>query len=171
MFKTLFATLSCLFWLFSCLSSVIYATEAKAQQADFTQLATPVLLPTMMVQDPKGNYVSLQKLIKNSARQGFVLLHLWSPSCGICAKEMKDIDAAKSALKQKRMAVISIADDSKGPHSVPAFIRRQSIDADGIYIDSNRRISRILRSPGVPMTYIVSDKGRVLAIHEGSLSW
>lgn len=171
MFKGIFATLSCAFWAISCLLSVICATDAHAQQANFTKFLHPIPLPAMIVQDPSGKDIVLKQLISNMATNGVVLLHLWSPSCGICIPEIRNIDKAKDMMAAKGMPVLSLAQDPRGKFSVPAFIKRQNIGSDGIYIDADLRAMRQLRAPGVPVTYIVSKSGQVLAMHQGAMSW
>ena len=171
MFKTLFATLLSLFWLFSASVSVFYATEVRAQQAAFVKFDRPKALPAMVVQDVDGKDITLRQLLRQKATNGIVLLHLWSPSCRPCVKEICNIDKAKAALSAKGMPIISLAEDPRGAFTVPAFIRRQDIEKEDIYIDKNLHAMKSLQAPGVPITYIVSDKGFALAAHTGTLSW
>lgn len=171
MFKTLFATPLCYFWLFSLFISVFYATDAVAQQANFVKFETPIALPPMVIQDLEGRSITFKSILDQTATKGIALLHLWSPACHPCIKEIRHLDKAKTSLAAKGMPVLSLAEDPHGAHTVPAFIRRQAIDAEGIYIDKNLKAMKTLGAPGVPVTYIVSKEGLALAVHEGPMSW
>lgn len=171
MFKSIFATLLSCFWLFSCFISGFYVTEAHAQQANFHTLKPPIPLPPMIVHDTEGRTTTLKQLLKAKATQGIVLLHLWSPKCGPCIKEMQAIDKAQDSLAAQNMPILSLAQDIHGEHTVPLFIRRYSLQGKNMYIDKQLKAMKALRPSGVPVTYIVSDKGQALAVHEGSMSW
>lgn len=171
MFKTLSATPLSIFWLFSFVISVFFATDAHAQQANFVKYDTPMQLPSILLKDVNGRETTLKTLLSQKAKNGIVLLHLWTPSCGTCIKEIMDIDKAKAALEAKGMPILSLAEDPRGNVTVPAFIRRQDIGSDGIYIDQGKKAMKSLRSPGVPVTYIVSKDGQALAQHVGAMSW
>jgi len=171
MFKTLFATPLSFFCLFSIFVSVFFATDLYAQEKSFTEIENQIILPSLLIKDLNGREIMLNQILAEKATQGIVLLHLWSPSCGECIMEIRKIDKIKESLNKKGMPIISIAEDRHGKRTVPAFIRRQAIDKKDIYIDENINLMKILKTPGVPTTYIVSTNGKVIAIHVGAINW
>lgn len=175
MFPLLFATLLSALRTFSLVAGVFFITTAPAladvQEGGFVKFDSPHPLPPMVLHDVSGQETTLSSVMKAMPQQAFILLHLWSPSCRICVNEIRAIDKVRASLAQQNMIVVSLAQDPNGLNTVPAFARRQDIGTDGLFIDKSLTAMRTLRPVGVPTTYIVSQAGSILAMHEGAIEW
>ncbi|MDD3182255.1 MAG: TlpA disulfide reductase family protein [Alphaproteobacteria bacterium] len=137
----------------------------------FLPIAAPPNVPHAMVLSAQGSKQALDDLVKQQNAKGFVLLHLWAPNCAPCQTEMKELDAAHTTLKTKGIKVLALAQDPDGIIAVPAFFVRYSIKNIEMHIDTSRAASMALKPAGLPVTYLISQEGRIIGEHLGALDW
>lgn len=172
MFTPSFATPLSFLVALSLLMGSFSATAADATPlANFKHWATPVALPQTLVAPLQGNKLVLADIVKPSASEPTVLVHLWAPNCAPCAQEMKALDSAARALQQKGLRVIAVAQDPDGPISVPAFVKRYSLSTINAVVDTTRQLQMALAPQGLPVTYLLSAKGEIIAEHLGPVDW
>lgn len=166
------ATLLCLSCLFSVLMGVFFATAAWAQDlGGFVKVQNPISLPSILLKSLEGQETSLADLLDKRESKGYALLHLWSPSCPRCIDELKQLEKARDSLLKQNMIVYSVAEDTNGLTTVPAFLRRHDLQAVGVYVDTGLTGMRTLRPAGVPVTYIISPSKQIEAYYQGPFKW
>ncbi len=166
------ATLLCQSCLISVLMGVFFATASLAQDlGGFVKFQNPVPLPSILLNSLEGQETNLSELLDRRESKGYVLLHLWSPSCPRCIAELKQLEKARDSLLKQNMIVYSVAEDPNGLTTVPAFLRRHDLQAVGIYVDTGLTGMRTLRPAGVPVTYIISPSKQIEAYHQGPFKW
>jgi len=172
MFYPRFATRLCAF---SLLWLGFAATPALAEaplSPTFQPLPAPIPVPALIVQDLTGREMTLAALIrKKKETTPTLVLHLWAPSCGPCQPEMRELDAALPRLTAQGIGVIALAQDPDGSVTVPAFARRYGIKNLPLYIDRARTALMRLPPHGTPTSYLIGDKGEIIAKKEGGLDW
>ncbi len=157
-------------WVF-CL--LFFATPCPAKSPEgFLPLPEPKALPSLVLRNEKGEQKLLSELLREKAPQTRqIILHLWAPRCPPCIREMQALDAAWPALHASGVEVIALAQDPDGVITVPAFAQRQEIRHLPLYVDTERLVLKGLESPFLPISYILDEGSRVVALHKGPLDW
>ena len=102
-------------------------------------------------------------------RGRWVVLHFWATWCAPCVKELPSLDRLSERWKD-RVAFFAVSIDEDGETSVPRFIRKQNIRIPVL-------LFRAVRAPerywgwGVPVTYFINPKGRLVARAMGPRAW
>lgn len=101
-----------------------------------------------------------------------VLVNIWATWCGPCRVEMPPIQAAYSRYRDRGFAVLAVSID-QGPgyeEKVAAFAEEYGLDFP-ILLDPEGRISEILRTVGVPETFVLGRDGRIAKRLIGATDW
>ncbi len=146
-------------------------TASEIQAQTLIPLTTPVPLPATLLHTTKGVETTLASVLKEKGKDRYYLVHLWSPSCGACVPEMKQLDKIQTALSQQGFTLVAIAQDPNGNFTVPAFSRRHEINTIDSYIDEKATMIKTLRPAGLPTTYLTTPDGLIIAYHEGAMDW
>ena len=156
--------------------SFIGNTPSHAAASDFipstfTKLENPRDLPPAIITSVDGQKTPFSKLIGMKHGTTPLFLHIWDPKCLPCVAEMKNLDNSITEINGLGMGVLIVTEDPDGQYSVPAFLRRYSINRLKPYIDPNRAIEIALAPKGLPVTYALSIDGKIIAEHLGPVDW
>ncbi|MFH2131989.1 MAG: TlpA disulfide reductase family protein [bacterium] len=105
-----------------------------------------------------------------SSNQGkIVLLNFWAVWCYPCQKEMPDIQKLVDQMQGEpfRMLAVNYGDD---PGNVTRWIQKFSYTFD-VVMDEDKSISAQLNVTGLPTTFVIDKKGRVLGKLVGPANW
>jgi peroxiredoxin len=101
-----------------------------------------------------------------------VLVNVWATWCGPCRVEMPPIKALYDRYKDDGFTVLAVSIDA-GPGyrgKVESFIEEYDLDFP-ILLDPEGRITRMLRTAGVPETFVLDREGRIVKRHIGATDW
>jgi thiol-disulfide isomerase/thioredoxin len=145
-------------WLVIALSTVAVTGAAAADRFALDRLDQPAL--PLLLDDGKT-------LADYGGR--WVLLHFWATWCGPCVKEMRDLDRLNRRWSGK-VAIFTVSIDEDGELSVPPFLREHGIEMTTLLARDAHASDRYW-SRGVPVTYIIDPRGRLVARALGTREW
>ncbi len=127
---------------------------AGAKAADFTLEALD------------GATVSMDKL-----RGKVVFLNLWATWCGPCREEMPSMETLYDEFKNRRdFVMLAVSQDTKGRAVVAPYVQKNSYHFE-ILLDPENKVGEAYDVSGVPETFIIDRKGRIVAHHMGAFDW
>lgn len=139
--------------------------EFSGQMGDFSRFTPPKPVPALDFTDGAGRTLDLE-----SFRGRVVLLNLWATWCGPCVREMPTLDRLQAALGGEGFEVVALSLDRKGADVVAPFFKRYHLDHLSMYFTSTAA-TRILGANGLPTTYLIDRRGRVVGTLVGSAEW
>jgi len=133
----------------------------------FTLQDTPAPVPAVPFKDRAGAEVSLPDF-----EGRVVLLNFWATWCAPCIEEMPTLDALQQDLGSDRFTVMAVSQDVGGRETVEPFLRNKlDLQALDIYLDPEGRLARALGLRGMPTTYLIDARGRVVGELVGPADW
>jgi thiol-disulfide isomerase/thioredoxin len=99
-----------------------------------------------------------------------VFLTFWATWCGPCKEELPSIEALHRQFKGKEFAVLSVAVDLEGAGPVEKFIAKQGYTFY-VLVDSKGETLDLYRIEGIPTTFLIDKKGRIIGKAIGPRNW
>lgn len=98
-----------------------------------------------------------------------VLLNFWGSWCPPCREEFTSLVRLQRALPAEHFTVlaVAVADSEEG---IKGFLGGERPPFD-VLLDTERKAAEAFRAPGVPVTYLLDRKGRMLAGKAGAQHW
>jgi peroxiredoxin len=116
--------------------------------------------------DSSGNLINL-----SNYRGKFVFLNFWATWCGACRGEMASLESLYRELKgQSDFELVTVSVDQQGWNSISPFLKSNSYDIP-VLSDSSNRVSSSYGISGIPATFIVDRRGRIVWDCAGGLDW
>jgi peroxiredoxin len=113
-----------------------------------------------------GTTVSLQSL-----RGKVVFLNIWATWCGPCREEMPSMETLYDDFKNnKSFVMLAVSQDTKGRSVVAPYVAKNGYRFT-ILLDPENKIGQTYDVSGVPETFIIDRKGRIVAHHMGAFDW
>lgn len=113
--------------------------------------------------------VTYNKTLSNFQGQ-WVLLHFWATWCSPCRKELPELERLYSRCDSKKVAFITVSIDEEHKDKVTSFIHSLDLKLPVVFgMDAN--ISRSYWNWGVPVTYLINPKGKIIARALGPRDW
>ena len=100
-----------------------------------------------------------------------VLLNLWATWCPPCVEEMPSLDRLQAQLGGGAFQVVAVSLDGGGLATVKPFFARLKLEHLGIYLDPAGMTQRVLGVNGLPTSFLLDRKGRVIGRFEGAARW
>ena len=121
---------------------------------------------------PNVEYFNGSKLISiNEEKTKFILLNFWATWCPACVAEMSSLDSLAMLENKKNLKVIAVNVNEGGPSEVKPFLSKFKFKKMSILYDSTNKSSKDFAIRGLPTTFLISPKGKILAKIEGSTNW
>lgn len=101
-----------------------------------------------------------------------VLVNVWATWCGPCRVEMPPIQSIYSRYRDRGFTVLAVSID-QGPgyeKKVAAFADEYGLEFP-IMLDPDGRITEVLRTVGVPETFVLGRDGRIAKRLIGATDW
>ncbi|HTT75941.1 MAG TPA: TlpA disulfide reductase family protein [Candidatus Binataceae bacterium] len=138
------------------------AAEAPADSTVAAgKMASDFRLPTL-----GGQQVSL-----SSMRGKVVFLNIWATWCPPCREEMPSIEALYEKFKNdKNFVVLAVSQDSDGRAPVASYVEKHGLKFD-VLLDPENEVGEAYDVSGIPETFIIDQKGRIVAHHIGPYDW
>ena len=121
---------------------------------------------------PAAQFMTLDGKTKRLADfQGhWLLLNLWATWCAPCINEMPALQRLSVKMGDE-LTVIAVAEDRKGKEAVDPFVATLQLTTLPIALDSPGMIAGALNVSGLPTTFLIDPKGRIVAKLEGAADW
>ncbi len=115
--------------------------------------------------DLGGTPVSLAAM-----RGKVVLLTFWATWCGVCRRELPDLENLYQNLKgHDDFAVLTINLDQRS-ESVPSFVRKNDYQFP-VLLDADNRVSTAYDVSGIPANFIIDRAGKIIWSCAGGINW
>jgi peroxiredoxin len=122
-------------------------------------------IPDIELVSLDGNAVSLASLQGRA-----VLLNLWATWCRPCIQEMPELAALHAQYREEGLAVVGISVDSTdASDTVRTFVAKRKLPFV-VWLDPEMEVSKALRVRGLPATFIIDRKGRIILRRDGAIT-
>lgn len=98
-----------------------------------------------------------------------VMLNFWASWCPPCREEMPSMQKMYDNWDKNKFILLAVNVD-EGREKVKEFAKKNSYTFP-ILIDSDRMVSKKYEVSGIPTTYLIDEKGRILQRVVGSRHW
>lgn len=113
-----------------------------------------------------GRTVSLESL-----RGKVIFLNVWATWCEPCREEMPSMQTLYEDFKgNKDFVMLAVSQDTKGRSAVAPYVEKNGFHFT-ILLDPENKISSSYDMSGVPETFIIDRKGKIVAHHMGAFDW
>src|SRR5688500_18029113 len=130
--------------------------------------------PEVTATDLRGRPVRLSQL-----RGEVVLLNIWATWCGPCQQEMPSMERLYRTLRPEGLRMVAVSIDARAGQPDPdgrpggdvaAFTREFGLSFD-IWQDPSGAITRDYRTTGVPESFLVDKRGKIVKKVIGATEW
>jgi cytochrome c biogenesis protein CcmG/thiol:disulfide interchange protein DsbE len=130
--------------------------------------------PAFTARDLAGNPVS-----SDSLRGQVVLLNLWATWCGPCRREMPSMERLHQRLAGEGLRIVAVSLDAPpggasvfgaAGGDVAAFVREHGLTFT-IWHDPTGAVGRTFRTAGLPESYLLDRRGRIVKKVIGATEW
>ena len=149
------------------------AAKASAEPPPFSGTARPFvfLKEPRAVQfgpfaDAEGRPVTMARY-----RGKVLLVNFWATWCAPCIHEMPTLDRLQAALGGPDFAVLTVSLDRKGMAAVGPFWQEQGYRHLPILLDSRWKTARRLGVSGLPATFLLDRRHRIVGYLLGPAAW
>lgn len=133
---------------------------------DFTFSDPPVPAPSEAFRALHGGEVTLADF-----RGKVVLVNFWATWCAPCVREMPSLERLHAALEGEDFAVLAISQDRGGAGVVAPFLARLDLQRLPVYLDPKGKLGRAFALKGLPTSFVIDRRGRVVAGLVGPAEW
>jgi len=113
-----------------------------------------------------GETVSLASL-----KGKVIFLNLWATWCGPCREEMPSMETLFDEMKtNKDFVMLAVSEDTKGKSTVVQYAQKNGYHFR-ILLDPENKVGESYGVSGVPETFIIDRRGRIVAHHMGAFDW
>jgi len=137
----------------------------RARLGEFIPAIPPLPAPAISFTDLSGNTVSLSDFAGK-----IILVNLWATWCEPCVREMPSLERMQARLGDK-ITVVAISEDRGGSKAVEPFIGKLGLQSVKTYLDPKSAVERAFEVQGLPTSFLIDRKGRVLGRVEGAAEW
>ncbi|MBI4378550.1 MAG: TlpA family protein disulfide reductase [Nitrospinae bacterium] len=129
------------------------------------ELSSTTEAPDFTLMDINNRKISLSEL-----RGKIVLLHIWATWCKPCMEEMPSIQKVYEKFKDYDFAVLAVSIDREGIEIVRPYVDKYKLTFP-ILISESGKISNSYWTWGVPASYLIDKKGKIIGRALGQRNW
>jgi peroxiredoxin len=145
---------------------LVFASDPAASAAGTLRaMKHPAPASAFMLRDVDGKLVSLDDFDGK-----VVLLNFWATWCANCRKEMPAMERLYQSVRAEGFEIVAISVDQAATEKVKAFADELKLSFPVLH-DRDSIISRLYSNPGVPVSYLVDRKGRIVYRVLGEYDW
>ncbi|MGA8760524.1 MAG: TlpA disulfide reductase family protein [Stellaceae bacterium] len=141
------------------------AGAAQAPLGQFVPASPPRPAPQVSFSDAMGASANLSDFAGKP-----VLLNLWATWCAPCRREMPSLERLQARLGDK-ITVLAISEDIGGNKAVAPFIAKFGLKAVKTYLDPKSTLTQAFNVDGLPTSFLIDRRGRVIGRVEGEAEW
>lgn len=138
----------------------------RGRSGPFKELRPLAPAPLTSFFNGKSGVLNLKRF-----RGKVVLLNLWATWCIPCVKELPALDRLAGDLAGAKFAVVALSIDRDWRELVTPFLDRLGIRNLAVYADPGSAAYRALGARGLPTTYLIDHRGRLVGYLEGEARW
>ncbi len=102
----------------------------------------------------------------------YLLVNFWATWCAPCVLELPSLGRLKKQFEGQGLNVISISIDATRSHDdIKAFLSNRGIGEFAAYLDDVGEVQKTTYMRGIPTSYLLDRRGRILYIFEGDAVW
>jgi thiol-disulfide isomerase/thioredoxin len=155
-------------------TAAVFESPAKAGDnpplagsvANFSRIDPPLPAPGEAFRDSAGKEIHLADF-----RGKLVLLNIWATWCGPCRAEMPSLDRLQAKLAGEGLVIVPVSLDRGGGPVVAVFYGQHAIVHLGVYLDGKGSLESALKVNGVPTSFLIDRRGRMVGSLEGATQW
>ncbi len=132
----------------------------------FVFMKKPLAVQIGPFADAAGKPATLERY-----RGRVLLINFWATWCGPCVREMPTLDRLQAALGGPDFAVLTVSLDRKGMAAVGPFWEEQGYEHLPILLDSRWKTARRLGVGGLPATFLLDRRHRIVGYLLGPAEW
>jgi peroxiredoxin len=111
------------------------------------------------------------RLVQLSSLRGkVVFINVWATWCPPCVEEMPTMQRLYERLQPRGLEVLAISLDALGAQVVGPFMREHRLTFPAL-LDTQSSVERLYRTGGVPESFIVDKRGRLVEKIVGPRDW
>lgn len=138
----------------------------KAEQNTSPQIAAGEKATDFTLENLQGEKVTL-----SAFRGKVVFLNIWATWCPPCREEMPSLETLYDDFKNhKDFVMLAVSQDIKGRKAVLPYIHKHGYRFE-VLLDPDNKVGEAYDVSGVPETFIIDQKGRIVAHHMGAFNW
>lgn len=102
----------------------------------------------------------------------YLLVNFWATWCAPCVLELPSLGKLKKRFDGKGLEVIAISIDTQRSHEdIKAFLKNRGIGEFAAHLDDAGEVQKNVFMRGIPTSYLLDPKGRVMYVFEGDAIW
>lgn len=125
----------------------------------------PTAAPAYAFQDAEGRE---KALVEYGGR--VVIATFWATWCGVCARELPKLDRLQARLGGEGLSVVALSQDA-GLERIRAWYAKRGIEHLEVNRDEGAVLGSILGIRGVPTSFVVDKRGRMVGVVQGAAAW
>lgn len=164
--KVLLRSLSLVFIL---LASLAFTAEGREDDLFSKIRINPIKgdkrIPDFSLKDLTGKKVEIKQY-----KGKIIFLNFWATWCGPCKEEMPSLEVLHRQFKGENFVLMTISVDYEGLKPVQEFLNKQHYTFP-VLLDPNGETLDLFEVKGIPITFIIDKKGRVIGRAIGPRDW
>ncbi len=99
-----------------------------------------------------------------------VFLNFWATWCPPCRKEMPSMQKLHDRFAKEEFIMLAVSIDRSGIEQVGPFIKKNGYTFP-VLLDSTGKVASQYKVKGIPATFIIDKKGKLVERHVGARNW
>jgi len=154
---------------FILLVSLVFTAEGREDDLFSRIRINPIKgdkrVPDFSLKDLTGKKVEIKQY-----KGKIIFLNFWATWCGPCKEEMPSLEVLHRQFKGENFVLLTISVDYEGLKPVREFLNKQRYTFP-VLLDPNGEILDLFEVKGIPTTFIIDKKGRVIGRAIGPRDW
>ncbi len=140
------------------------AFRNNRQQFTYLSPVKPARMTPILAED--GDLLDLGRF-----RGRVILLNFWATWCPPCIRELPALDRLQARLGGANFTVVALSIDEGDVAGPAAFVRRLGLRNLTVYLDFTGTTSEAFPLYGLPITYLLDQRGAVIGYIVGATDW
>ena len=154
---------------FILLVSLAFAAEGREDDLFSKIRINPIRgdkrVPDFFLKDLTGKKVEIKQY-----KGKIIFLNFWATWCGPCKEEMPSLEVLHRQFKGENFVLMTISVDYEGLIPVREFLNKQRYTFP-VLLDPNGEVLDLFEVKGIPTTFIIDKRGRVIGRAIGPRDW
>lgn len=150
------------------------APQLRSATSQFVELRPFIETPSLKLKRMDGKTIAL-----NDLRGKVILMSFWATWCQPCRRELPMLERLGLIVGPSHLEIVAVSTDKAEKQAVAAFLKSVGIARLQPFLDPEGRIAKHVNedvsSPfvlyGLPMSYVVDRRGRVVGYITGEVDW
>lgn len=139
------------------ISAISYAAEIAPLTHNLTIIKNPISVPSLRLKDMDDEFVNIKDL-----KGKVVIVNFWATWCPPCRREMSSLERLHLATQDKNVVVLAVNVGEDIDIVFPFMGVINPSPSFPILFDTDGKVMMDWKIRGLPTTYIVSPKGKIV---------